>query len=149
MGMWELTWTQDCYLVCRPNSNSPFMPKMCFIGKENPKSCKFSLPVRNSSIFVFKTDILKIMGQLHSIGPLWWLRWWRIHLQCRRPGFDFWVGKIPWRRECQLTLVFLPGESCGQRSLAGYSPRGRRESDTSNTDTLRSIRVEDAFSFLC
>ena len=30
---------------------------------------------------------------------LLWLSWWRIHLQCRRPGFDPWVGKIPWRRE--------------------------------------------------
>ena len=29
----------------------------------------------------------------------WWLSWWRIHLQCRRPGFNPWVGKIPWRRE--------------------------------------------------
>ena len=33
-----------------------------------------------------------------------------------------WVGKIPWRREWQLTAVFLPGEFRGQRSLAGYSP---------------------------
>ena len=31
--------------------------------------------------------------------------------QCRRPGFDPWVGKIPWRREWQPTPVFLPGES--------------------------------------
>ena len=29
----------------------------------------------------------------------WWLRQWRICLQCRRPGFNPWVGKIPWRRE--------------------------------------------------
>ena len=28
------------------------------------------------------------------------------------------------------TAVFLPGESHGQRSLAGYSPRGHKESDT-------------------
>ena len=35
-----------------------------------------------------------------------------IHLQCRRLGFDLWVGKIiPWRRAWQLTPVFLPGES--------------------------------------
>ena len=34
-------------------------------------------------------------------------------------------GKIPWRREWQLTLVFLPRESHGQKSLAGYSPQGR------------------------
>ena len=45
-------------------------------------------------------------------------------LQCRRPGFDPWVGRIPWRREWLLTPVFLPGESHGQRSLAGYSPWG-------------------------
>ena len=36
--------------------------------------------------------------------------------------FLSWVGKIPWRRKWQPTLVFLPGESHGQRSLAGYSP---------------------------
>ena len=36
-------------------------------------------------------------------------------------GFDPWIGKIPWRRAWQPTLVFLPGESHGQRSLAGYS----------------------------
>jgi len=32
------------------------------------------------------------------------------------------VGKIPWRRAWQPTPVLLPGESRGQRSLAGYSP---------------------------
>ena len=36
----------------------------------------------------------------------------------------------PWRKKWQPTLVFLPGEFCGQRSLAGYSPWGRKESDT-------------------
>ena len=54
----------------------------------------------------------------------WWLRWWRICLPCRRLGFDSWVGKIPWRRDWQPTPVFLPGESHGQRSLAGHSPWG-------------------------
>ena len=39
---------------------------------------------------------------------------------------ETWVGKIPWRRAWQL----LPGESHGQRSLAGYSPWSRKESDT-------------------
>ena len=46
--------------------------------------------------------------------------------QCRRCRFDVWVGKIPWRRECQPTPVVLPGKSHGQRSLAGYSQQGRR-----------------------
>ena len=57
-----------------------------------------------------------------SRGLPWWL------LQCRRPGFDPWVGKIPWRRAWQPTPVFLPQESYGQRSLAGYSPWGHKES---------------------
>ena len=30
--------------------------------------------------------------------------------------------KIPWRRVWQHTLVFLPGESHGQRSLGTYCP---------------------------
>ena len=34
-----------------------------------------------------------------------------------------------WRRNWQATPVFLPGESHGQRSLAGHGPRGHRESD--------------------
>ena len=41
------------------------------------------------------------------------------------PGFNPWVGKIPWKRESLSTPVFLPGESHGQRSLAGYSPSGQ------------------------
>ena len=53
-----------------------------------------------------------------GISHCWWLRWWRICLQCWRLGFDPWVRKIPWRREWLLTPVFLPGKFHGQRSLA-------------------------------
>ena len=48
----------------------------------------------------------------------------KIHLQCRRPGFDPWVGKIPWRRERLPTPVFCLGEFHGL-----YSPWGCKESD--------------------
>ena len=41
-----------------------------------------------------------------------------------------WVRKIPWRGKWQPTPVFLLGKSHGQRSLVGYSPWGRSESDT-------------------
>ena len=58
-------------------------------------------------------------------------------LQCRRPGFDPWVGKIPWRRAWQPTPVFLPGESPGQRNLVGYSPWGHKESDTTERPTAQ------------
>ena len=63
-------------------------------------------------------------------GLPWWLRWWRIHLQCRRPGLNPWVRKIPWRRARQPTPVFLPGEFHGLRSLVGYGLLGCKESDT-------------------
>ena len=46
------------------------------------------------------------------------------------PATPSWVGKIPWRRKWQPTPVFLPGESHGWRSLVGYSPWSRKESDT-------------------
>ena len=60
-------------------------------------------------------------------------------LQCRIPGFHPWVGKIPWRRAWQPTPVILPGESHGQRSLAGYGPWGRKQLDM--TERLRTQRV--------
>ena len=47
--------------------------------------------------------------------------------QCRRCKFSPWVRKIPWRRRWQPTPVFLPGNSHGWRSLAGYSPWGRKK----------------------
>ena len=48
----------------------------------------------------------------------------RICLQCGRLGFNPWVRNIPWRKKWQPTPVFSPGESHGQRNLAGYSPWG-------------------------
>ena len=51
-------------------------------------------------------------------------------LQCWRPGFNPWVGKIPWRRKWQATPVLLPGKFHGWRNLVGYHPWGRKESDT-------------------
>ena len=53
--------------------------------------------------------------------------------QRRRHGrlrFNPWVGKIPWRTKWQTAPVFLPEKVHRQRSLAVYSPRGHKESDT-------------------
>ena len=63
-------------------------------------------------------------------GLLGWLRVKKIWLQCGRPGFNPWVGKIPWRWEWLPNPVFLPREFHGERSLGGYSPWGHKESDT-------------------
>ena len=58
-----------------------------------------------------------------------------------RPGFDPWVGKIPWRRAWQPTPVFLPGESHGQRSLAGYSLWGCKKLNT--TEAINTHRHKE------
>ena len=50
-------------------------------------------------------------------GLPWWLSGKRICLQCKRPGFNPWVGKIPWRRKWQPTPVYWPGEFHGFQNL--------------------------------
>ena len=57
----------------------------------------------------------------------------------KRREFNIWVGKIPWSWAQQPTPVFLPGVYHGQRSLAGCSPQGRIESDT--TEATARTRV--------
>ena len=47
----------------------------------------------------------------------------RTRKRCRS---DPWVEKIPWRRARHPAAAFLPGESRGQRSLTGCSPRGHK-----------------------
>ena len=44
--------------------------------------------------------------------------------------------EITWKRKWQPTPVFLPGKFHGERSLVGYSPRGYKESDTTEQWTL-------------
>ena len=82
-------------------------------------------------------------AQLVKNPPAMWETW-----------FNPWVGKIPWRRERLPTPVFWPGESHEQRSLVGYSPRGDKESDT--TEQLNhhhhalffifSLKLKDCFT---
>ena len=97
--------------------------------------------IREASVF-FRTMInmlqeishFSVYKILYSKRVPWWLRWQRICLQCRKPRCDPWVRNIPWRREWQLTPVFLPGESYGQRSLEGYTVHGVAKSQTQMSD---------------
>ena len=73
----------------------------------------------------------------------------KICLQCRRPGFDPWIKKIPWRREWLPTPVFLPAEFHGQSSLVGYSPWCHIESDTTEWPTWTLSLVVIGFQVLC
>ena len=57
-----------------------------------------------------------------------------------------WVGKIPWRRKRQPTPAFLPGESLGQRSLAG-TVGGVAELDTTEHLSTHAFRRRERPSY--
>ena len=59
------------------------------------------------------------------------------------------VWLFPWRREWLPTPVFLPGESHGQRSLAGYSPPGRKPSDMTERLTLFTFPLALSYPQTC
>ena len=82
-------------------------------------------PLVNAVICLLLTALVLAVA---SVKLPWWLSWQRIHLQCRRPWFGSWVGKIHWRRERLPTPVFL-GFPCGS---AG-------KESTCNVGDLRSI----------
>ena len=72
-----------------------------------------------------------------------WLSGKESACQCRKHKklrFDSLAGKIPWKRKWKPTLVFLPGKSHGQRSLAGYSPWGHKESDMTERLNMHKLR---------
>ena len=77
------------------------------------------------------------------IGLPWWVSVKEFACQCRRHGFNPWVGKIPWRKEWEPSPVLLSGEFHGQRSLAGYSPWDHKESDTTQQLNNNKIKLSN------
>ena len=71
----------------------------------------------------------------------WWLNGKEYSCQCRRQGFDPWVGKIPWSMDWQPIPVFLPEKSHGQRSLVGYSSWSCKESDMTEQITNNNMCI--------
>ena len=70
-------------------------------------------------------------------GLPWWLSWPRIHLHCRRAGFNPWLEKVPWRRKQLPTPVFWPGEF--HRLYCSWDCK---ESDTTERLSLHFIRIK-------
>ena len=100
---------------------------------------------------ILQVRILEWIARPLARGSFWPRDPTSVFLQCKqilyhwgnlpsgRYRFDSWVGNMPWRRKWQPTPVFLPGKSYRQRSLAGYSPWGGKETQLSNwaqTDTI-------------
>ena len=60
--------------------------------------------------------------------------------------WETWVQSLgwenPWRRERLPTLAFWPGEFHEQRSLAGYSSWGHKESDTTEQPSLSLVSLQ-------
>ena len=91
--------------------------------------CLFNFnEMRDWSVFVFAKNILLPQWLSGNLPVMCLLR----HKGCR---FNLWVGKIPWKRKWQPTLVFLPEKSHAQRSLVGYSLKGCKSWTWLNTHT--------------
>ena len=114
LDIWLLIWLMVIF--------HSFLPDIwCHRFAFSMSMCIYKLIVLNDVIFYF------IFMQVVRFPR--WLSGKESACQCRRWRFDFWVGKVLWRRKWQPTLVYLPVKSHGQRSLAGFSPWGREELD--------------------
>ena len=78
-------------------------------------------------VTVHSTVITKTICTTVAHGPMWPVQR-SIQLESKNCSC--------WRRKWQSTPVFLPGESHGQRSLAGCSAWGRKEADMTDRLTL-------------
>ena len=88
----------------------------------------------------FGLFLLFFSENLSLPGLPWWLRWERICLQCRRPGFSSWVGKTLWRRKWQSIPVFLPGEFHGQRlQFMGFQRVGHDWATNTRHDIVEDV----------
>ena len=99
-------------------------------GRENTKVKRSSLNASSSEIrLYFITERASLVAQMVRNLPA-----------MLKPGFNPWVGKIPWRRKWQSTPVFLPGKFHDQRSLAGYR-WSHKELDTTEQLTLSPLKA--------
>ena len=126
---WDFIWTSKFLISDKKGKGSPVMETG--LTKEYIPARLYNMDTKISSSFI------------HSIN-FYWAPIARRQasqvalvvknlLQCRRRKkleLDPWTRKIPWRRKWQPIPVFSPGKFHVQRSLAGYSSWGCRESDT-------------------
>ena len=114
-----LSWKEPCISEIVVTVQSLNCPTLC-----DPKDC-------NMPGFTVLHYLLELAQMVRNLPGMW------------EPSFDSWVGKIPWRRKWQPTPIFLPGESHGQKSLAGYSLGSCKDLDTIEQLTLSlSMSIE-------
>ena len=130
-----LSFPMRCPAAASPVADSQDIHRQAHQSQAgSPGSHLISSPLDSfTSFFLFfllNISILKEHIVLFLKILSWWLRWYRVHLHCRRPRFDPWVGKIPWRRKWQRYSSIFAWRICGQRNLVSCSPWGHKELDT-------------------
>ena len=105
-----------------------------FLGGHTPTKL-----IGNNIYPIMKIHLLTMRNQYAKAGLPWWLCGNQSACQCRRHRFNPWSSEIPWRRKWQLTPVFLPRKSHGQRSLVGCIPWGIKRRHT-HTHTHTRVR---------
>ena len=110
---------------CEPKPISLLVLLLLFICLDDPGLCGMLVYVCGLCFLVFFDkfqfeSLWQIFSDLPQALPFpglpLWLSWETIHLQCGRPGFDPWVGKISWGRDGLPIPVFWPGEFAKSRS---------------------------------
>ena len=149
LGSYQPFWAAESLLtfwiyVQRQEHPNQILPMWCPHSLLGPSSLQLWTFI--SLLFLLAESKIKEVGKLRQAGCphliikfLLYVRWGfpgstsgkkknktkKSAYKCRRQKrcrFHLWVRKFPWRRAWQTTPVFLPGESNGQRNLAGYSP---------------------------
>ena len=124
---------KECVALRGTEAMSDYSPVFCLIlptpwaraGPENNDECIWACTL---SFYKLKQNRFELdygLPRWHSVKDL--PAMWVTQVQT-------WVGKTPWRREWQLTPVFLSGEFHGQRSLADYIAHGATKSQTRLSD---------------
>ena len=120
-------------------SHSSFLPGKSH-GWRNPVGnspwCRRELDTTEGLHFTIGFAGASLVALMVKNLPTMWETW-----------LDSWVKKIPWRKKWLPTPLFLPGEFHGQRSLVGYSPWGRKESDRSEWLTLSFSSLPRLYGF--
>ena len=121
----KLTWPHGARLQVGPRVSIAVTPLSTDFRPDSVPCFRVELPEKSSVPFMHLSS--------HNV-------WWYFHL-CIPESICgvlwFLVGKIPRRRKWQLTPVFLPGKSHGQRSLGGYSPWGCKRVSQDWSDLAR------------
>ena len=137
---WDFCWLHLYLCVESPSPILPYTSDFCTgvtLMKHSCISSQFQNILTHSCTMNLSLQTVILLSCLSDEIIYLFISWPRNSLDCIMNWMDFpgsavknlpasmrcrfhpWVGKTPWRRKWQPTLVFLPGESHGWRSLVG------------------------------